>query len=59
MNFINLGMKNSLVIYDKKIGLFDFAENLTGYQAPNVIFLIKLKKSIQLPYGFKNNFLMN
>ena len=52
-------MKNSLVIYDKKIGLFDFAENLAGYQAPNVIFLIKLKKFIQLPYGFKNNFLMN
>ena len=52
-------MSNSLIIYDQKLRSFNFCENFTGYQAPKVIFLFKLKKFILLSYGFKNPINMN
>ena len=51
---MNLGMTNSLVIYDQKFKFFNFTDIFGGYYEKEVIIFIFLKKIKQLPYGFKN-----
>ena len=56
-NFVNLWMKNSLVIYVQKIKSMKSAENYIDHQSWKLIIFIFAKKLKRLPCGFKNQIL--